>query len=423
LPVLVRKAYRFRAYPDSELAERCTRAIGCVRLVYNLALSQRETFGRRGRRLDPSAELVELKREFPFMREDAFSQSLQQALRDLDKAYERFFAGLSGYPQPRRKFESDSMRFPQPYAKNGPQIVLGHDSIKLPKFGWVGIERHRKVKGRLRNVTVKLEGGQWFVILQTEIEAKDRPVREDLPSVGLDMGVNQPITTSTGEVVALPQVSKTENKKRAALCRVMSRRKKGSAGRMQARLALRRFDRHMANRRNDARHKETTRLVKNHGLIGIEDLQVRNMTRSAHGSVEEPGKKVAQKAGLNRRMLDVAPGAVRLQLEYKGIWYGSVIEPVPPANTTQDCAACGARNRVVRGDRVIDCVACGTVKCRDTNAALNIERRAVEQYGRRIGGVSPWIEPNCRPESETLKSATVAAATQAERSPGLQAGE
>ena len=278
---------------------------------------------------------------------------MQQGLRDLHKAYERFFEGLSGYPQPRRKFENDSMRFPQPYTKRGPQIILGHDSIKLPKFGWVKVERHRKVKGRLRNVTVKCEGGLWFVVLQTELEVKDQAVRERLPSVGLDMGVIRPITASTGEVIALPQVSKAENKQRAGLCRVMSRRKKGSAGRKQARLALRRFDRHIANRRNDARRKETTRRVKSRGLIGIEDLQGRAMTRSARGTAEKPGKPVAQKAGLNRRMLDAAPGEVRRQLQYKGVWYGGAVIAAPPSYTTQDGSRCGERNGVGRGDRVL----------------------------------------------------------------------
>lgn len=421
--MLIRRANKFRAYPDAEMADAYERGTGCVRLVYNLARSQREMFGRRGRRLNPEAELVQLKREFPFIKEDAFSQSLQQALRDLDKAYERFFEGISGYPQPQKKFENDSMRFPQPYTKQGPQIIVGHNSIKLPKFGWVRIEKHRKIKGRIRNVTVKREGECWFVIIQTEIEAKGPSLRANFPSVGLDLGVNQPITTSSGEVIALTQMSKEENARRKNLNRVLSRRKKGSAGRKQARRKLRRFDQHMANRRNDARHKETTRLVKSHGLIGIEDLQVRNMTASARGSVEEPGRQVAQKAGLNRRMLDVAPGEVRRQLEYKGLWYGPVVIAVPPAYTSQDCSACGTRNCVPRDARVIECLACGSVMCRDTNAARNIEIRAIREYGRRTGGVSPWIEPDYRPETGTRKSAMIPFGMQAARSPRLQAGE
>jgi putative transposase len=379
-----------------------------VRLVYNLALAQREMFGRRGRQLDPQGELPDLKKEFPFLKEEAFSQSLQEAIRDLDKAFANFFAGRAGYPTSRKKFENDSMRFPQPYHKRkGVQIVLGRDSVKLPKFGWLTIIRHRKIKGRLRNVTVKREGERWFVVLQTEIEAKEPVLRADLPAVGLDMGVNQPVTTSTGEVIALPQVSKAENVRRAHLDRVLSRRKKGSAGRRQARLALRRFHRHVADRRNDARQKVTTRLVKSHGLIGIEDLKVRNMTASTRGATEQPGRNIPQKAGLNRRLLDVAPYEFRRLLEYKGVWHGSAVIAVSPAYTSQDCSGCGCRCLIGRSERIFVCPHCGLIIDRDWNAALNVKLRALVEYGRRTGGVCPWIEPECRPEAGTPKAAMI----------------
>ncbi len=420
--MFIRKAYKFRAYPDAETAERYARGIGCVRLVYNLALAQREMFGRRGRRLDPGAELVELKRQFPFVKQDSFSQSLQQALRDLDTAFQRFFDGVSGYPQPRRRGENDSMRFPQPYTKSGPQIILGHDSIKLPKFGWVKIIRHRKIKGRMRNVTVKREGERWFVVIQTEIEVAG-PSLHSRSTIGLDMGVNKPVATSDDHTISLPQMSAPELARRKVLCRILSRRKKGSVGRRQARLALRRFDRHIANRRNDARHKETTRLVKSHGLIGIEDLRVRNMTRSARGTVQEPGRQVAQKAGLNRRMLDVAPAEFRRQLEYKGRWYGCVVIAIPPSYTSQDCSVCGSRNRIGRDQRLFHCDVCGIEMCRDTNAARNIEQRAIVEFGRRTGGISPWIEPRCRPEAGTPMSAMIQIGMQAGGSLCFQAEE
>lgn len=417
--MVVRKGYRFRAYPDKVTAARLLRAIGCVRLVYNLALSQQKMFGRPGRRFDPSAELVDLKREFPFFREDAYSQSLQQALRDLSRGFDAFFAGRNGYPTPRRKHIDDSMRFPQPYTKQEPQIVLGHNSIKLPKFGWVSVIRHRKIKGRMRNVTVTHEAGQWFVVIQTEIDVADPPLRRG-SSVGLDMGINKPVATSDDETIALPQMTTREVSRRKQLSRSLSRRKKGSARRRKARAELRRFDRHVTNRRNDARHKATTRLVKSHGLIGIEDLKLRSMTRSARGTVENPGRNVRQKAGLNQRFLDVAPYTFRQQLEYKGRWYGCEVIAVPPQHTSQDCSVCGTRGRVERDDRVFRCSACGAVACRDTNAARNIEHRAIVEIGRRTGGVSPWIEPHRRPEAETPKAAKVSTETQAGRSLALK---
>jgi putative transposase len=419
--VILRHAYKFRAYPEPAMAEALTRAIGCTRLAYNLALMQRQMFGRRGRRLDPSTELTALKREFPFFATDALAQSLQQALHDLDRAFKAFFEGRAGYPTPRRKFVHDSMRFPQPYTKASVAIVLGRDSIKLPKFGWLSIIRHRKIKGRMKNVTLTREGDRWYIIIQTERNVADPVLRTDLPAVGLDIGIARPIATSEGETVALPQVSREEMQRRARLARRLSRSQKGSKRRGTARARLRAFDRHLADRRKDASHKATTDLIKNHGLIGVEALHVRAMTASARGTVEDPGRNVRQKAGLNRRMLDVAPGELQRQLDYKAAWSGRVVIAVPAAYTSQDCSACGARGHVARGERTFACEACGANIDRDTNAARNIRARAITEYGRRTGGDSPWIEPQWRPETGTPKAACLThRAMQAGRSLALQ---
>jgi putative transposase len=406
--VILRRAYKFRACPDPAMAEALTRAIGCTRLVYNLALAQRQMFGRRGRRLDPSAELAALKREFPYFATDAFSQSLQQALQDLDRAFKAFFEGRAGYPSPRRKFVHDSMRFPQPYTKKGVAIVLGRDSIKLPKFGWLSIVRHRKIKGRMKNVTLTREGDRWYVVIQTERDVVAPVLRTDLPALGIDIGIHRPIATSEGDTVALPQVSQEELKRRAHLARRLSRSQKGSKGRETARARLRAFDRQLADRRKDAGHKATTDLIKNHGLIGVEALHVRAMTASARGTAEDPGRNVRQKAGLNRRMRDVAPGEIRRQIEYKAAWSGRVVIAVPAAYTSQDCSACGARGHVERGERTFACETCGAAIDRDTNAARNIRARAISEHGRRTGGDSPWIEPPWRPEAGTPKAACLA---------------
>jgi putative transposase len=385
---------------------------------------QRRNFARRGRRLDPSAELTSLKREFPFFASDAFSQSLQQALKDLDKAYKAFFEGRAGYPTPRRKFEHDSMRFPQPYKKTGVLIVLGRDSIKLPKFGWLSIVRHRKIKGRMKNVTLTREGDQWYVVIQTEQAVEDPAIRTELPAIGFDIGIHRPIATSEGDTVGLPQVSQQEMERRAQLARRLSRSQKGSKGREAARTRLRAFDRHLADRRRDASHKATTDLIKNHGLIGIEALHVRAMTASAHGTAEDPGRNVRQKAGLNRRILDVAPGEIRRQLSYKAAWSGRIIITVPAAHTSQDCSACGARGYIAGGERTFACEKCGLIIDRDTNAARNIRARAVIEHGRRTGGNSPWIEPLRWPETGTPKAASFArCAIQAGRSLALQSEE
>jgi putative transposase len=138
--MLVRKAYRFRIYPTDEQRVLLAKVVGLCRLVYNLALEQRNTFSRRGRHVGYHAganDLVALKAEFPFVKE-APSQCLQQALMDLNKAFENFFAGRAGYPRPRRKFENDACRFPQGF-------TVGRHRLKLPKLGEVRMVAHRKV--------------------------------------------------------------------------------------------------------------------------------------------------------------------------------------------------------------------------------------------------------------------------------------
>ncbi|MFZ3470791.1 RNA-guided endonuclease InsQ/TnpB family protein [Streptomyces sp. 4.24] len=138
-----------------------------------------------------------------------------------------------------------------------------------------------------------------------------------------------------------------------------------------------------ANRRRDFTHKLTTDLAKNHGLIGIEDLRVKNMTKSAKGSAEAPGKNVRAKAGRNRSVLDDNPGERRRQLEYKARMYGSVLVAVPPFHTSQTCAACGQVDPESRkgSGRLFACTRCGHEDDADHNASVEIEARA-----RRTGG-------------------------------------
>ncbi|MCX5607413.1 RNA-guided endonuclease TnpB family protein [Streptomyces sp. NBC_00047] len=139
-----------------------------------------------------------------------------------------------------------------------------------------------------------------------------------------------------------------------------------------------------ANRRRDFTHKLTTDLAKNHGLIGIEDLRVKNMSKSAKGTAQAPGRNVRAKAGLNRSILDNTPGERRRQLEYKTRLYGSVLVAVPPFHTSQTCAACGLVDPESRKGcgRLFACAHCGHEDDADHNASVEIEARA-----RRTGGL------------------------------------
>ena len=197
-------------------------------------------------------------------------------------------------------------------------------------------------------------------------------------AVGIDWGIAQALTLSSGEVIALPRVSPRQQERLAILQRRIATRKRGSNNRRKAVLKLRRLTERLRNRRLDALHQVTTRLAQSHSLLAVEDLQVAAMTASAKGTVEAPGSKVAQKAGLNRSILDLSPGVFRRLLAYKCEAFGGNLAAVPAAYSSQECSRCRHTARASRPNREsFSCVACGHAENADLNAAKVILNRAV----------------------------------------------
>jgi len=371
------KGHRFRLDLDEVQESLVSRTAGICRFLWNLALEQRSmawSWGRHSVGYNAQAgELADLKGYAPWIAE-APHHCLQQTLRDLDRAFQNFFAGRASYPTFRKKFQRDSFRFPDPK-----QFVVDEagQRVRLPKLGWVsycnGKGRHAlKLAGKVKSITVSREGKHWFASILCEIErAEPKPVQA--PAVSVDLGVAQAMTTSTGEVLAVLGMTKAEERKKARLQRSLARKRKGSKNRSKARTRLAEFQSRISRRRRDAIHKATTYLSKNHGRVVVEDLRVKNMTASAKGTVEAPGRKVKAKAGLNRAVLNVAFGEIRRQLEYKCRWYGSELVAVNPAYTSQRCSECGhteAGNRPSQA--VFCCLKCGHAENADHNAAKNI---------------------------------------------------
>ncbi|NIJ40577.1 putative transposase [Parvibaculum indicum] len=381
----VNKAYRFRIYPNKEQEVFFARVAGCCRFVYNLGLEQRRVFGRPGRGftyITQQNQLPALKKEAEWLAEVP-SHTLQMALRALDRAFVNFFEGRAAYPQPRRKFENDSFTFPDP---NQIRIDFGRSLLILPKLGRtkrdngpVAIRQHRRLKGTLRSVTIAREGEHWYASILMRVRVKAPTQRRDNP-VGVDRGVDVPFMTS--DALALGQETETNRmrERECRLARTVSRRKKGSRNRAKALNALRRHKSKMVRRRRNATHKATAALAKNHGIIVVEDLKVANMTASAKGSVETPGRNVRQKAGLNRSILDKGWGEFVRQLEYKLGWTAGVLIKVDPAYTSQTCPACGVvdpASRITRDCFV--CRSCGHADHADVVGAKEILRRGLEK--------------------------------------------
>ncbi len=294
----------------------------------------------------------------PWMYE-ASKASPQEALRDLDKAFKNFLSGRARYP----RFKSRN-RGIGGFRLTG-TIKADNRTIQLPVIGRVKFqpgERGYLPWGKHAQVSVTEKAGRWFVSVVGPEVVEATP--NGNPEVGIDLGVAHLATLSDGTVIENPKALQRGQRKIKRLQQEVSRKKKGSANRGKARAKLARAHARVRNVRRDALHKATTSIATRFGRVIIEDLKVKNMTRSGRG-----------KRGLNRVVLDAAFGEFRRLLEYKGKVYGCSVEAVPPHYTSQRCSACGhveKGNRTSQADFRCLREACGHEANADLNAAINI---------------------------------------------------
>lgn len=310
---------------------------------------------------------------------DAPFHTLQQALKDLDRAFKNFFAGRADFPSFKKKGRSDSFRFPDPT-----QFVVDQakNRIRLPKLGWISYCNSRVVTGAHRNLTVSLSGGHWYGSLQTEQDVDD-PVPHATTAIGVDVGITRFATFSNGTYLEPLHSFKRHERCLAKAQQSMSRKVKFSRNWKKAKARVNRVHAHIANARRDYLHKASATLSNNHALVALENLQVKNMSTSAAGTADKPGKNVRAKAGLNKAILDQGWGEFRRQLEYKLTWKGGSLVLVPPHHTSQTCPCCGhvdAANR--RSQSTFLCTQCWYENHADEVGAINILDRAMAMLGQ-----------------------------------------
>jgi putative transposase len=294
-------------------------------------------------------------------------------MADLGRGYKNFFEKRADFPRFKKKGRSsDSFRFP-----DGKQFTVDQQNgrIKLPKLGWIRYRNSREILGTAKNITVSSNGGKWFVSIQTEREVEP-PIPASISSIGIDVGIARFATMSDGSFVAPLNSFKKHQQRLAKYQRRMSRKVKFSRNWKKAKTQVQKIHTSIANARKDFLHKTTTTISQNHGLVCVEDLQVRNMSKSSKGMVETPGKKVSQKSGLNRAILDQGWGEFRRQLDYKLNWNGGTLLAVPPHNTSRTCPCCGhvsKDNRLTQAKFL--CVDCGYENNADVVGAINVLAR------------------------------------------------
>jgi putative transposase len=385
---------RLRLLPTPEQEEALLGHCRDARYVWNLAVEQQQHW-QPGRKapgyVEQAAQLTEARAEYAWLR--AGSQTVQQqALRDFAQAMQNFFAGTHRRPRWRKTGVHEGFRQVGLKSHHVERLNRRFGRVWVPKIGWVRFRLSRPVPAGVRSYRITRDrSGRWHVAFAHIPNPIAGP--GDCSVVGIDRGVVVSAALSTGELLHAPGLTPGENKRLRMLKKHLARCKRGSNRREKTKLAIAKLKARAADRRRDWVEKTSTDLARRFDLIRVEQLDVRAMTRSARGTVEQPGSGVAQKRGLNRAISRNAWGLLVTRLQHKAL---GRVEQIPAAYTSQRCSACG---HIAPGNRksqaVFECQACAAGRCNaDVNAARNIAAgRAVTARGDLAGGRSANREP------------------------------
>jgi putative transposase len=357
---------RFRLYPTREQAEGMAMHCAHARYVWNLAVEQLG-YRYRGQRMPGYAEqnrqLTEARREFDWLAIGSVIVQ-QQALRDFSQALRNWRAGTHRRPRWHKRGRHEGFRFVGEGRARTRDLSRRWSQVFVPKVGWVKLRCSRPVPVH-HSYRVKLDAaGRWHISFPADIP---EPVAGpgDGSTVGVDCGVTVTLACSDGTAHQAPLPRSTKR-----LQRKLARANRGSKRRAKVKARLARLQARNRDTRKDFVEKTSTTIARTYDTICIENLQVRQMTRSARGTAEKPGRNVAAKAGLNRSILNGAWSLFATRLQQKA---SGRVEKVNPAFTSQRCSVCGhvaAESR--KSQALFACVACGHTSNADLNAARNI---------------------------------------------------
>jgi len=373
--MFAKKTFKYRLKPSRKQKQLCAQFAGSCRWIFNHGLVEKKKAYEEEKK---SLSYYDLNNELPLLKrveetswlKDVHSQVLQQALKDLDCAFQNFFRRVRnkeepGYPRFKSKGEKDSFRYPQ-----GVKVKGGY--VFLPKIGMVRFKKSREIEGIIKQTTVILDAGRWYVCFSCEVEEENLLQELDIQSaVGIDMGIATFATLATGEKNSIEEITnphflKNHLSKLRYLSKTLSRKGAKSRNRYKAKLKLQRFQKRLRDCRKDFAHKLSTRIVKSHDIIGVESLSIASLMQS----------------GLTALVRSIADAGWRQFLgyvTYKAQKWGKVLYAVNRwFASTKTCSCCGRKHELQLSDRTLRC-SCGFEIGRDINAAINIKNEAIKK--------------------------------------------
>ena len=402
--------FRFELQPDNQQRSLMSRTAGCCRLVFNKALALQNELKEQNKKLLSYNDLCKMltvwkqQSEWAFLK-DVPSQTLQQTLKDQTRGTSDSFRkkgdpAKKGWPRFKSKDIGDGFRLPQLKPEH---LDEGNARVKLPKLGWVRYRKSRDirfrdgngswVKGCVKQATVSKEVGKWFISFAVVFEV-EQPAMKTI-DVGIDLGVVHAVTTSDGRFFDLDtDAIKAQELKIAKLQRQLSLNASSRKKLAKKKLAEA-FDKHSPSRkrrkllhrlqkafqkirriRQDFHKKTAHMLAQEYGCVYAEDLRVRNMTKSAKGTIENPRKNVKQKSVLNRSILRTGFSDFRRTLEWALQKEGGIFIAVAPQYTSQTCPHCGHCDSGNRPRQALfHCLQCGYEENADVVGAINVKKK------------------------------------------------
>lgn len=358
----VYKSYKYRLYPNKEQEVLIQKTFGCCRFVYNQTLAYRkelyETKKISINRIDCNNwKNKTLKVDYEWLKEvDKFA--LDNAIINMDSAYQKFFKEHTGYPKFKSK-HNNKKSYKTNYTNNNIEVSFDNNKIKLPKLKWVKAKIHRNFSGKIKSATIsQVPSGKYFVSILVETEHIS--LEHTNNSIGIDLGVKDLLITSNGEKFDNLKLTKEYEKKLAKEQRELSRKVKGSNNYQKQRIKVAKVYEKIKNTRLDYLHKISHKLISENQVIVSEDLAISNMVKNHN---------------LSKSILDCGWYELTRQINYKSDWNGRTYIKIGRfTKSSQPCNVCGYINKDTKNLSVSQwkCPKCGTIHDRDINAAINI---------------------------------------------------